>query len=63
MEFVDTLQIRTFLEEVGKRYPQAAQLILLGGSALCLLGSSRPTLDIDYYGPVYNCPEQTRSRL
>jgi hypothetical protein len=50
MEFIDTLQIRTFLAEVGKRYPQAAQLILLGGSALCLLGSSRPTLDIDYVG-------------
>jgi Nucleotidyltransferase of unknown function (DUF6036) len=50
MEPIDALQIRTFLAEVGKRYPQAAHLILLGGSALCLLGSSRPTLDIDYVG-------------
>jgi hypothetical protein len=25
-------------------------LVLLGGSALCLLGSDRPTLDIDYVG-------------
>jgi hypothetical protein len=50
MEPVDASQIRAFLEEVGKRYPQAADLILLGGSALCLLGSARPTLDIDYVG-------------
>jgi hypothetical protein len=50
MESVDTSQIYAFLEEVGKRYLQTAHLILLGGSALSLLGSSRPTLDIDYVG-------------
>lgn len=50
MESIDSSQITAFLEEVGKRYPQAAHLILLGGGALCLLGSSRPTLDIDYVG-------------
>lgn len=43
-------QIRTLLTEVGQRYHQPATLLLLGGSALCLLGSPRPTLDIDYVG-------------
>ena len=39
-------QIRVFLEKLGEEYTQPATLFLLGGSALCLLGSSRPTLDI-----------------
>lgn len=43
-------QIRNFLIALGERYPQSAQLYLLGGSALCLLGSPRPTIDIDYVG-------------
>lgn len=43
-------QIYTLLIEVGDRYPQPATLTLLGGSALRLLGSPRPTLDIDYVG-------------
>lgn len=50
MESVDDQQIRAFLHELGNRYPKKATLVLLGGSALCLLGSSRPTLDIDYVG-------------
>ena len=43
-------QIRALLTEVGQRHQQPATLLLLGGSALCLLGSLRPTLDIDYVG-------------
>ncbi|RIK53012.1 MAG: hypothetical protein DCC57_09030 [Chloroflexi bacterium] len=50
MAGLDTGAIRTLLAEVGRRYTQPAQLFLLGGSALCLLGSPRPTLDIDYVG-------------
>lgn len=42
--------ILAFLVELGRRYPRSSELLLLGGSALCLLGSSRPTLDIDYVG-------------
>ena len=42
--------IHVFLTELGYRYRQRATLILLGGSALCLLGSDRPTLDVDYVG-------------
>jgi hypothetical protein len=37
-----------FLQRLGERYPKPASLYLLGGGALCLLGSPRATLDIDY---------------
>ncbi len=50
MEGLAEEAILNFLEEVGRRFPQPADLVLLGGSALCLLGSPRPTLDIDYVG-------------
>ncbi|MCX6048718.1 MAG: DUF6036 family nucleotidyltransferase [Chloroflexi bacterium] len=50
MESIETVQIQAFLTEVGRRYQQIGTLLLLGGSALCLLGSPRPTLDIDYVG-------------
>lgn len=43
-------QIIALLTEVGQRHLQPATLLLLGGSALRLLGSPRPTLDIDYVG-------------
>lgn len=42
--------IRALLTEVSRRYQEPATLYLLGGSALCLLGSERATLDIDYVG-------------
>ncbi len=41
-------EIRQFLRQLGKRYPHPGRLYLLGGSAICLLGHPRPTLDIDY---------------
>ncbi len=44
MASIETAQIQTFLTEIGRRYAQPGTLLLLGGSALCLLGSSRPTL-------------------
>jgi hypothetical protein len=50
MEGLAKKTILAFLDEVGRRYSQPADLLLLGGSALCLLGSPRPTLDIDYVG-------------
>lgn len=50
MAYLAEATILTFLEEVGKRYSQPAELLLLGGGALCLLGSPRPTQDIDYVG-------------
>jgi len=42
--------IQAFLARLGERYEKPATLYLLGGSALLLLGSPRPTIDIDYLG-------------
>jgi hypothetical protein len=50
METIAADQLYAFLTELGDRYARPATLVLLGGSALCLLGSDRPTLDIDYVG-------------
>ena len=50
MENVELDKIHIFLEAVGKHYTEPATLFLLGGGALCLLGSPRSTLDIDYVG-------------
>ena len=50
MATITSDQIHAFLTELGSRYGHQATLLLLGGSALCLLGSERPTLDIDYVG-------------
>lgn len=50
MAEITVSQIITLVTEIGQRYKQPATLLLLGGSALRLLGSSRPTLDIDYVG-------------
>ena len=50
MTEIDCDQIKTFLESLGERYKRHAKLILLGRSALCLLGNPRPTVDIDYVG-------------
>ena len=47
---INTDVIRRFLTEVGRRYEQPDRLYVLGGSALRLLGSARPTLDLDYFG-------------
>ena len=49
--------IETFLRRLGDRYPHPTTLYLLGGSALCLLGSPRRTLDIDYFGSDRPDPE------
>jgi hypothetical protein len=40
-------EIRAFLERLGEQYSQPFELYLLGGSALCFLGSQRRTVDID----------------
>lgn len=50
MAAITSDQIHRFLTELAVRYTQPATVILLGGSALCLLGSERPTADIDYVG-------------
>ena len=40
-------EVLAFLNRLGAMYPKPAALYLLGGGALCLLGSPRRTLDID----------------
>jgi hypothetical protein len=40
-------EIQEFLEQLAKQYTKAFDLYLLGGSALCFLGSQRRTVDID----------------
>lgn len=50
MEHIAKETIYAFLAEVGRRYQKSADLYLIGGSALYLLGNPRPTLDIDYIG-------------
>lgn len=48
MEPITSNILHTFLQRLGERYGHPATLYLLGGSALCLLGSPRATLDVDY---------------
>jgi hypothetical protein len=47
---VSSERLIKFLELLGLHYSNKERLILLGGCALNLLGSGRPTLDIDYVG-------------
>jgi len=48
METVTLQGLQAFFQRVGEQFPTPATLYLLGGSALCLLGSPRETLDVDY---------------
>jgi len=47
---MDNPEIRQILYSVGERVPSGSKLVLLGGGALALLGSPRPTIDIDFVG-------------
>lgn len=38
------------MQKLGERVPQDSQLILVGGSALALLGNPRSTIDLDFWG-------------
>ena len=48
MESITSQALRQFFERLGEALPAPADFYLLGGSALCLLGSTRETLDVDY---------------
>lgn len=50
MRLVDSSAIGAFLNALGARQSEQEQLLLLGGCALILLGSTRTTADIDYVG-------------
>lgn len=47
---MDNAEIQSILKTMGARVPPASRLILIGGSALSLLGSPRPTVDVDFIG-------------
>jgi hypothetical protein len=47
---LDQELIKQFLAELGRRLDHPADLFLLGGGALLLLGNARSTLDLDYVG-------------
>jgi hypothetical protein len=48
LEPLTSISLIEFLKNLGDKYPDKAKFFLLGGSALCLLGNPRETLDIDY---------------
>jgi len=47
---MDNTEIRSILQTLGERVPPSSRLLLVGGSALMLLGSPRLTIDIDFVG-------------
>jgi len=48
MEAVTSATLETFLRRLGERTSCKGAFYLLGGSALCLLGNPRTTVDVDY---------------
>ena len=52
MESVTEAKLRSLLQRLSERYTGPGSLYLLGGCALCLLGSPRETQDIDYSAEV-----------
>ena len=47
---MDITQIQTSLQKLGEHVPPNSDLVLVGGSALALLGNPRLTIDIDFVG-------------
>jgi len=47
---VDYSELHSALTALGRGVPPLSQLTLIGGSGLLLLGSPRPTMDIDFIG-------------
>jgi hypothetical protein len=48
MERVTQAALHRFLQRLGERFDAQGTLYMLGGSALCMLGSPRTTVDVDY---------------
>ena len=49
MESVTAQVLERFFKRLGEEISTPTQFFLVGGNALCLLGSPRETLDIDYF--------------
>jgi hypothetical protein len=57
MEPVTSIVLQKFLKKLGEQFSRPIKFYLLGGSALCLLGSPRETLDVDYSLDPPSAPE------
>ena len=49
MESITAQALEQFFKRLGEEISAPTKFFLVGGSALCLLGSPRETLDIDYF--------------
>lgn len=49
MESITAQALEQFFRRLGEKISAPTKFFLVGGSALCLLGSPRETLDIDYF--------------
>jgi hypothetical protein len=49
LESVTAQALERFFKRLGEEISTPTKFFLVGGSALCLLGSPRETLDIDYF--------------
>jgi hypothetical protein len=58
---MDNPEIQSILQTLGERVPRSSRLVLVGGSALALLGSPRLTIDIDFVGDDVHPNELHRS--
>jgi hypothetical protein len=58
---MDKTKLEAILNILGEQVPPNSQLLLLGGSALTLLGSPRQSLDIDFFGDDVNPNELDRT--
>ena len=59
---MDIVEIQSVLQKLGERVPPGSSLILVGGSALALLGNQRQTIDIDFVGDDVN-PNQLHKTI
>ncbi len=50
-------EVKHFLERLGETYDTPATLYLIGGGALCILGNSRRTMDLDFTLPASDTPQ------
>ena len=55
-------EIKIVLQKIGANVPAGSELILVGGSALALLGNVRPTIDIDFIGDDV-CPNELHQSI
>lgn len=58
---MDEREIIAFLQRLSERVAKPSKIYVLGGSALILLGGSRPTIDIDFVGDDLNISEFQRT--